>query len=96
MNSILVPSPLAIPAKGKARTADSNLKLQVTPTTIAEILILEPKVFGDNRSWFIESFYTNNFAKATGLVQTFKITDPYLGSGRNGACITSSSIPKAS
>ena len=48
-------------------TADSNLKLQVTQTDIPEVLVLEPKVFGDNRGWFTESFNTNDFAKATGL-----------------------------
>ena len=48
-------------------TADSNLKLQVTPTDIPDVLVLEPKVFGDNRGWFTESFNANDFAKATGL-----------------------------
>jgi len=45
----------------------SEAKLQVTPTTIPDILIIEPKVFGDNRGWFTESFNANDFAKATGL-----------------------------
>jgi dTDP-4-dehydrorhamnose 3,5-epimerase len=48
-------------------TADSNSKLQVTPTAIPEVLVLEPKVFGDNRGWFTESFNANDFATATGL-----------------------------
>lgn len=48
-------------------TADSNPKLQVTPTAIPDILIVEPKVFGDNRGWFTESFNAIDFAKATGL-----------------------------
>jgi len=45
--------------------ADS--KLQVTPTAISDVLIIEPKVFGDNRGWFTESFNANDFAKATNL-----------------------------
>ena len=45
--------------------AESNL--QVTPTAIPEILIIEPKVFGDNRGWFTESFNANDFALATNL-----------------------------
>jgi dTDP-4-dehydrorhamnose 3,5-epimerase len=45
--------------------ADS--KLQVTPTAIPDVLIIEPKVFGDNRGWFTESFNANDFAKATNL-----------------------------
>ena len=45
----------------------SETKLQVTPTDIPEVLVLEPKVFGDNRGWFTESFNANDFATATGL-----------------------------
>jgi dTDP-4-dehydrorhamnose 3,5-epimerase len=43
------------------------LKLQVTPTTIHDVLILEPRVFGDDRGWFMESFNALDFANATGL-----------------------------
>ncbi|MDD2810988.1 dTDP-4-dehydrorhamnose 3,5-epimerase [Rhodoferax sp.] len=39
----------------------------VTPTTLPEVLILEPKVFGDARGFFFESFNARNFAQATGL-----------------------------
>lgn len=67
MNLILARNPLAYPAKDNAMTADSNSKLQVTPTDIPEVLVLKPKVFGDNRGWFTESFNANDFAKATGL-----------------------------
>jgi dTDP-4-dehydrorhamnose 3,5-epimerase len=58
---------LVFQPKGKVMSADSSPKLQVTPTAIPEVLILEPKVFGDNRGWFTESFNANDFAKATGL-----------------------------
>ena len=39
----------------------------VTPTALPEVLILEPKVFGDARGFFYESFNQRDFAQATGL-----------------------------
>jgi dTDP-4-dehydrorhamnose 3,5-epimerase len=45
----------------------ADAKLRVTPTAIPDVLIIEPKVFGDNRGWFTESFNANDFAKATNL-----------------------------
>jgi dTDP-4-dehydrorhamnose 3,5-epimerase len=46
-------------------------KLQVTQTAIHDVLLIEPKVFGDERGWFTESFNQNDFAKATGLEVEF-------------------------
>ena len=46
---------------------NSPLKLQVTPTAIHDVLVIEPKVFGDERGWFTESFNAQDFALATGL-----------------------------
>ena len=43
----------------------------VTPTAIPEVLILEPKVFGDARGFFYESFNARDFAQATGLDVNF-------------------------
>lgn len=40
---------------------------KVTPTTLSEVLILEPKVFGDDRGFFFESFNQRDFEQATGL-----------------------------
>lgn len=42
-------------------------KLQLTPTAIHDVFIVEPKVFGDERGWFTESFNAEDFALATGL-----------------------------
>jgi len=42
-------------------------KLQITSTAIHDVLIVEPKVFGDERGWFTESFNVQDFANATGL-----------------------------
>ncbi len=39
----------------------------VTPTALAGVLILEPKVFGDARGFFFESFNQRDFVQATGL-----------------------------
>jgi dTDP-4-dehydrorhamnose 3,5-epimerase len=47
------------------------LKLQVTPTAISDVLVIEPKVFGDERGWFTESFNAQDFAQATGLAVNF-------------------------
>ena len=37
-----------------------------TPTAIPDVLLLEPKVFGDARGFFFESFNARNFAEVTG------------------------------
>ena len=42
-------------------------KLQLTPTAFHDVFIVEPKVFGDERGWFTESFNAEDFASATGL-----------------------------
>lgn len=39
----------------------------VEKTVIPEVLILEPKVFGDERGFFYESFNQRDFQKVTGL-----------------------------
>ncbi len=43
----------------------------VTPTAIPEVLVLQPKVFGDARGFFYESFNAADFVAATGLNVTF-------------------------
>ncbi len=39
----------------------------VTPTALREVLVLQPKVFGDDRGFFFESFNEGDFQQATGL-----------------------------
>ena len=41
--------------------------MKVTPTAIADVLLIEPKVFGDDRGFFFESFNRRAFAEASGL-----------------------------
>lgn len=45
--------------------------MQVIPTALPEVLILEPKVFGDTRGFFFESFNERVFRQATGLQVSF-------------------------
>jgi dTDP-4-dehydrorhamnose 3,5-epimerase len=40
--------------------------MQITPCKIADVLLLEPKVFGDARGFFYESFNEKAFHQATG------------------------------
>lgn len=45
--------------------------MKVTPTAIPDVLIIEPKVFGDERGFFYESFNQKAFNEATGLDVNF-------------------------
>ncbi len=55
--------------------------MQCIPTKLADVFILEPKVFGDARGFFTESFNANTFAAATGLRPDF-VQDNHSKSGR--------------
>jgi dTDP-4-dehydrorhamnose 3,5-epimerase len=46
-------------------------KISVTSTAIPDVLIIEPKVFGDERGWFTESFNAQEFSDATGIRTDF-------------------------
>jgi len=50
-------------------TATSKLKVEAT--AIHDVLVIEPKVFGDERGWFTESFNALDFSQATGLSVDF-------------------------
>ena len=45
--------------------------MRVTSTAIADVLLLEPRVFGDARGFFLESYNEKVFAQATGLQVQF-------------------------
>jgi dTDP-4-dehydrorhamnose 3,5-epimerase len=45
--------------------------MQVTPTALPGVLMLEPKVFADERGYFLESFSQRAFEAAIGQVVTF-------------------------
>lgn len=43
----------------------------VTPTRLPEVLIIEPRVFGDDRGFFMESWNERVFEQATGIPARF-------------------------
>lgn len=45
--------------------------MYLIPTAIPDVKIFEPKVFGDERGFFFESFNQTRFAEATGLNTQF-------------------------
>lgn len=45
--------------------------MQVVPTLIPDLLIIEPKVFGDDRGFFFESFNQRRFTELTGVTEAF-------------------------
>lgn len=45
--------------------------MKAIPTEIPEVLILEPKVHGDERGFFFEAYNRRSFAEATGLDPEF-------------------------
>jgi len=45
--------------------------MKATPTALAGVLVLEPKVFGDERGFFLESFNQKTFDAAVGTSVTF-------------------------
>jgi dTDP-4-dehydrorhamnose 3,5-epimerase len=55
--------------------------MKVTPTAIPEVLIIEPKVFGDARGFFYESFNQKAFNEATGTDYQF-VQDNHSRSGK--------------
>lgn len=45
--------------------------MNVIPTSIPDVLIIEPRVFGDDRGFFFESYNERDFEKATGIMPHF-------------------------
>ena len=54
---------------------------EVLATSLPEVLVLKPKVFGDPRGFFFESFNAREFEAATGLDRAF-VQDNHSLSGR--------------
>ena len=55
--------------------------MRVTPTAIPDVLLIEPKVFGDTRGFFFESFNERSFREATKVTLPF-VQDNHSKSGR--------------
>lgn len=56
--------------------------MQVVATAISGLLIIEPKVFGDDRGFFYESFNQRRFTELTGVSDAF-VQDNHSKSARN-------------
>ncbi len=54
----------------------------VTRAEIPDVLLIEPKVFGDSRGFFFESYNRREFARDTGIDVEF-VQDNHSRSGRN-------------
>jgi dTDP-4-dehydrorhamnose 3,5-epimerase len=56
--------------------------MNVSPTAIPDVLLIEPRVFGDERGFFFESFNARQFAEQTGVTLPF-VQDNHSRSARN-------------
>ena len=56
--------------------------MNIIPSDIPEVLILEPKVFGDDRGFFFESYNERDFIEKTGINARF-VQDNHSRSARN-------------
>jgi dTDP-4-dehydrorhamnose 3,5-epimerase len=56
--------------------------MKVTPLAISDVLLIEPKVFGDDRGFFFESFNQQAFNEATGFDANF-VQDNHSKSAKN-------------
>jgi dTDP-4-dehydrorhamnose 3,5-epimerase len=56
--------------------------MNAIPTEIPGVVIIEPKVFGDERGFFYESFNERRFRELTGVAQPF-VQDNHSRSARN-------------
>ncbi|MET3118560.1 dTDP-4-dehydrorhamnose 3,5-epimerase [Undibacterium sp. GrIS 1.8] len=56
--------------------------MKVTPTNLPEVMIIEPRVFGDDRGFFYESFNAKKFAELTGVETNF-VQDNHSMSAKN-------------
>lgn len=56
--------------------------MQVFDTAIPDVKLIEPKVFGDDRGFFLESFQAERYAQQTGITLAF-VQDNHSRSARN-------------
>jgi dTDP-4-dehydrorhamnose 3,5-epimerase len=56
--------------------------MQIHPTSIPDVLIVEPTVYGDDRGFFFESFNQNEFHESTGIDARF-VQDNHSRSAKN-------------
>jgi len=58
------------------------MTLTITPTALAEVLVIEPQVVSDQRGFFMETFNAREFEQATGIRRTF-VQDNHSSSTRH-------------
>lgn len=56
--------------------------MQIQRTAIPDVLVIEPKVFGDDRGFFYESFNARRFKELTGISAVF-VQDNHSRSAKN-------------
>ncbi len=56
--------------------------MNIIPTALPEVLILEPKIFGDERGFFMESWNARTFRESTGVDVEF-VQDNHSRSSKN-------------
>ena len=56
--------------------------MKATPTAIPDVIVIEPKVFGDERGFFFESYNEKVFSELTGVKPNF-VQDNHSRSARN-------------
>jgi len=56
--------------------------MQIVPTSLSDVFVIEPSVFSDARGFFFESFNVRDFADATGTTVSF-VQSNHSGSVRN-------------
>lgn len=59
-----------------------SFTMQIHKTALPDVLIIEPKIFGDDRGFFFESFNQRRFHELTGLNPHF-VQDNHSRSARN-------------
>ena len=61
---------------------EQKTQMIAIPTNLADLLIIEPRIFGDERGFFFESFNRRRFAELTGRDADF-VQDNHSRSARN-------------
>lgn len=56
--------------------------MNIVPTALPEVLVIEPKIFGDERGFFFESYNRKAFAEAAGIDVDF-VQDNHSRSAKN-------------
>jgi dTDP-4-dehydrorhamnose 3,5-epimerase-like enzyme len=63
--------------------------MNVISTEIPEVLIIDPKIFGDDRGFFFESFNHQAFVEKTG------VTAEFVQDNHSKKCATGFALPNA-